>query len=77
MKNITLAIDDGLLTQVREVAAERQTTVNALVRDYLTDLAKRFDRTENARLELLEMSRNTSADMGPDWVWDREQTYER
>lgn len=77
MKNITLALDEALLTQVREVAAERRTTLNGLVREFLQDLAQRHDRTEAARRELLEMSRASTADMGPDWVWSREQSYER
>ena len=47
MKNITLAIEDEVLDKVRVVAAEKRTTVNALVREYLTELAggKRKSRT--------------------------------
>lgn len=77
MKNITLAIDENLLSQVREVAVERRTTVNGLVRDFFSELAARHDRTEAARRELIEMSRTTKADLGPDWVWNREEAYER
>ena len=35
MKNITLAIDEEVLRAARIYAAEHDTTVNALVREYL------------------------------------------
>ena len=49
MKNITLAMEDALLDEVRVIAAKKGTTVNAMVREYLTTLAKLEDRTERAR----------------------------
>lgn len=39
MKNITLSIDDDTYRRARIVAAERDTSVSALVRDYLRNLA--------------------------------------
>jgi len=39
MKNITLSVDENVLAAVRRHAAECNSTVNALVRDYLTGLA--------------------------------------
>ena len=53
MKNITLAIEDEVLDKVRVVAAEKRTTVNALVREYLTEIAGREEEIENARRKLL------------------------
>jgi hypothetical protein len=35
MKNITLALDENVLAAVRRHAANRGTTVNAIVRDHL------------------------------------------
>ena len=55
MKNLTLAIDDTVLDEVREIAARRRTTVNALVRDYLTRVAAEEGRTAQARKELREL----------------------
>jgi hypothetical protein len=43
MKNITLAIDEKVLDRVRVIAAERKTTVNALVRDFLNQQVARDD----------------------------------
>jgi len=39
MKNITLSVDEKVLAAVRRRAAECNSTVNALVRDYLANLA--------------------------------------
>ena len=44
MKNITLSVEDNVLAIVRRLAAERNSTVNALVRDYLTSLAAHDNR---------------------------------
>jgi antitoxin component of RelBE/YafQ-DinJ toxin-antitoxin module len=41
MKNITLSIDDETYRQARIHAAERGTTVSALVRNYLNALSRR------------------------------------
>jgi len=40
MKNITVTVDDETYRQARIKAAERNTSVSALVRDYLVALAK-------------------------------------
>ena len=40
MKNITLAIDEDVLERARLVAAEQKTTVNAMVREFLADVAR-------------------------------------
>lgn len=39
MKNITVAVDDEVYRAARIAAAERSTSVSALVRDYLQTLA--------------------------------------
>ena len=49
MKNITLAVEDDVLAAVRKLAAERETTVNGLVRDYLESLAKQASKDDAAR----------------------------
>lgn len=38
-RNLTLTLDEGLLLSARKVALEQGTSVNAMVRDYLTDLS--------------------------------------
>lgn len=76
MKNITLAIDENVLDDVRQIAARRRTTVNALVRDYLTGIAAEESRIAEARKGLKELMANSTGRMGPDYVWKREDVYE-
>lgn len=75
-KNITLSVDDEVLAKVRRIAAEKNTTVNGLVREYLTDLASREDRAKQAVQRLKELSENSGAELGPDWRWNREELYD-
>ncbi len=57
MKNITLSVEERVLAAVRRYASERNTTVNGLVRDYLTRLANQEDRAEQARSRLVGIER--------------------
>jgi hypothetical protein len=75
MRNITLAIDEEVLRRARIYAAERDTTVNALVREYLKDLVAQDDRAAEARRRLVKMSEESEARMGS-WKWSREEIYE-
>jgi hypothetical protein len=77
MKNITLAIDDEVLDRVRIVAAEKKTTVNALVREFLADLAGRDERLAEARKQLLRLMDTSKGRMAPDWKFDRKEAHER
>lgn len=77
MKNITLAIEDEVLDKVRIVAAEKKTTVNALVREFLADLASRDERLAEARKQLLRLMDTSKGRMAPDWKFNREETHER
>src|SRR3990172_3924781 len=76
MKNVTLAIDEQLLRAVRRYAAEHDTTVNALVRDYLTGLVSQEERAAEARRRLVKMSEESEGRLGPNWKWNREEIYE-
>ena len=77
MKNITPAIDEDVLDKVRVVAAEKKTTVNALVREFLADLANRDEKLAQARKQLLQLMDTSKGRMAPDWKFDREETHER
>ncbi len=76
MKNLTLAIDDDVLDQVREIATRRRTKVNALVRDYLTQIEAEEGRIAQARKELLDLMETSTGRLGPDYIWNREELYE-
>lgn len=73
-KNITLAIDEGLLDKVRVLAAMKRTSVNELVRGYLTRLVEDERGKDEAREELLRLMDGSEARMG-DWRPNREETY--
>ncbi|MGI8853334.1 MAG: DUF6364 family protein [Methyloceanibacter sp.] len=76
MKNITLAMDEEVLRGVRRYAAEHDTTVNALVREYLTSLVDFEKRAAEARKRLVKMSEESEGRLGPDWKWNRQELYE-
>ncbi len=75
MKNITLAIEEDVLDKVRVIAAQNRTTVNAMLRHHLADLAGRDVGRERARHELLELARNSKGRMRPGARFDRESAY--
>ncbi len=76
MKNLTLRIEEPKLNKARKIAAERSTSVNALIREYLDDLIAREDRQVLARAELLELCRASKASIG-NKKWPREELYDR
>ncbi len=54
-KNITLSIDEAVLAEARVVAAKHGTTVNAMVRTYLEDVAHYGEDEDMARVRLREL----------------------
>jgi hypothetical protein len=75
MANLTLSIDDDLLQKAREAALRDQTSVNALVREYL----ERYVDARSRRMEALDVldslaDRTRSASPGP---WTRDSLHER
>jgi len=76
VKNITLSIDENVLATVRRHAAERDSTVNALVRDFLTNLAAHQDRAKRARVRLRQLSAQSQGRLGKK-TWSREDLHGR
>ncbi len=76
VKNITLSVDDEILAIVRRHAAERNSTVNALVREYLTNLAQHQDRARRARVRLRQLSKQSQGRLG-NKTWTREDLHDR
>ena len=74
--NITLNIDEEIVERAIRIAASKNTTLPAMVEEYLTTLADEdVDRCEAiARLE--ESIRLHSRDMGPR-AWTRDDLYDR
>jgi len=76
MKNITLSVDENVLAEVRRYAAERNATVNGLVRDFLTSIAAREDRARNVRKRIRELSSHSAGRIGSK-SWSRDDLHER
>lgn len=73
-KNLTLAIDEDLLDKARIIAAVKRTSVNELVREYLTWLVEREKASDEAREALLHMMDHSQGDMGA-WRFNRDDSY--
>lgn len=76
MSNITLSVDDDVLAAVRRHAAERNSSVNAMVREYLTNLAAHDDRARRARTRLRQLSRQSKGKLG-ERNWTRDELHDR
>ena len=76
MKNLTLRIDERVLERARRVAMEQGTTVNALVRDYLSEYGLTHDKRVEARRRIVELCRQSKASSAG-VEWNREDIYDR
>lgn len=63
-KNLTLSVDEQDLATVRRYAAAEGTSVNRLVRDFLTRTAHRHDRAAGARRRLRQLAEESPARLG-------------
>jgi len=79
MSNLTLSINDDLLKRARIHALEQDTSVNALVRDYLENLvARRGDSPQSGMAQFLALAKSTHAGSGPEGrTWTRDELHER
>ncbi len=73
-RNLTLAIDDDLLDKVRVLAAMKRTSVNEMVRGFLTSMVQQETSKDEAREALLKLIDESDGDMG-DWRPSRKETY--
>jgi hypothetical protein len=77
--NITLTLEDKLVKEVRKIAADRDTTLTGLVREYLERLAEENAKSGRKRRELEALERSfelVKVTMGKK-NWRREDLYER
>jgi hypothetical protein len=64
MKNITVSLDDDIYRRARMIAAQRDTSVSALVKAYLGSLAageSDFERLAREEIELRKRIKDFSA----------------
>jgi len=77
MSNITLTVDDKVIRKVRKLAVDRDTTLTAMVRDFLQSVAAREELEQRRGVERLRRSfKSLSRHMGKRG-WTREDLYAR
>ncbi len=76
MESITVSVDDSVLAAARRHAAQRSSTIDALVRDYLASLAESDSRASAARSRLRGLSEQSSAQLGK-VSWTRDELHDR
>lgn len=76
MANLTIAVEDELLKKARMKALEQGTSVNALLRDYLTHFAGTRSAQEQAARSFLALAAKSRAGRG-DRRWTRDELHER
>lgn len=77
MANLTIVVDDGTLKKARMRALEEDTSVNAILREYLEEYAGRRREQVEAARRIMEASRESRSGSGPGGrKWKREDAYE-
>jgi DNA-directed RNA polymerase subunit F len=77
MPNITLSVDDEIIKKVRKIAIDKNTTLTAMVREFLTSVATWDAQEKNEAVKKLQKSfKKMSSDMGRR-KWSRENLHER
>jgi len=77
MAKLTLSIEPETVKKVRHIALDRNTTLTAMVRDYLRQIASADDAArERAVARLREGFEKNSRPFGPR-DWKRDDLYER
>lgn len=76
--NVTLTLEDALVKKVRKIAVERDTTLTAMVRDFLESIANCDEELRNKKaIEALEESfKKHEFSLGPR-TWSRSDLYDR
>ncbi len=76
MANLTIVIDDAILKKARMRALEQGTSVNAVLRDYLTNYVGMAEKRQKAVKHLLRLSQRSKAKRGAK-RWSRDELHER
>ena len=75
--NLTITVDEQVLKKARMRALEEDTSVNAVLRDYLEEYARADVERQRAIERVLTSSRESRSGSGPDGrTWKREDLYE-
>ena len=75
-QNVTLVIEEDLLLAARKIALDQRTSVNQLVREYLTSLVDESSRRHLARARLKQVFETGVVEVG-ERTWSRDDLYDR
>jgi hypothetical protein len=75
-QNLTLVVEEDLLSAARKIASDQGTSVNQLVRDFLAGLVAESGRKRLARARLEKMMSAGLVEVG-ERTWSRADLYER
>ena len=75
--NVTLAIDDRIVKAVRKTALEHHTTMTAMIRNYLEQVAAQEMQSRERALLVVRQAFATPSFMGPSVRPTREELHER
>lgn len=75
-RNLTLTIDEDLLLAARKLALDKNTSVNAMVRDYLADITTQAQKRAEARATLEQFFQERRGRVG-EITWTRDELYDR
>ena len=76
MSNVTLKIDDGLLKKARRLAAEKNTSFNAIVREKIEEFVL-YDSKKETVIKGLESFYNRCKTNVGAKKWTRDELHER
>jgi hypothetical protein len=77
MPNITMNVDENVIKKVRKLAIDRNTTMTALIRDYLENLAEQEAMERRLSLDELEAGFSRYSRAHGSKTWTRQDLHER
>ncbi|MEA1911585.1 MAG: hypothetical protein U9N32_07920 [Spirochaetota bacterium] len=77
MSNVTISLDSDLLKKAKKIAIDRDTSFNGLVREYITGLVGREERSRLLRIEELDSLFAGSSAVVGNRSWTRDDLHER
>jgi hypothetical protein len=77
MPNITLSVEDKIIKKVRKIAIDKNTTLTALVRDFLTSVADQDAQEKDIAVAKLRKSFKKLGRNMEKRKWTREGLHER
>lgn len=77
MTTISVSVDDQLAEQAQQIAADRNTTLDDLVQQYLKQLTTAAQASDTAADRLLQTFRDLSRPLGGKPYQQRDELYDR